>query len=161
MSDEKDLARFFRALLGGRLLPPALLAEMKTPVEIEPGVGYGLGLEVSDSPCGPLFGHTGGIPGYFNIMLNSEDGTHQFGMMMNALEPPAAVWEPLDLLIPQGIREASAGEPCAAPAPQTQGLQAGRAHRLREDVAVRRPARRTSDAAVTVTRGTRPVEARR
>ncbi len=52
VSDEKDLARFFRALLGGRLLPPAQLAEMKTPFEIEPGFGYGLGLEVSDSPCG-------------------------------------------------------------------------------------------------------------
>ena len=139
VSDEEDLARFFRALLGGRLLPPALLAEMKTPFEIEPGFGYGLGLEVSDSPCGPLFGHTGGIPGFLNIMLNSEDGMHQFGMMMNANGPPAAVGEPLDLLIPQGIREAFAGEPCAAAAPQTQRLQDGQAHRLREDVALRRP----------------------
>ena len=113
---------------------------MKTPFEIEPGFGYGLGLEVSDSPCGRLFGHTGGIPGYFNIMQNSEDGTHQFGMMMNVQWPPAAVWEPLDLLIQQGIREAFAGEPCAAATPQARALQDGQAHRLREDVAVRRPA---------------------
>jgi hypothetical protein len=61
-------------------------------------------------------------------------------MMMNVQWPPAAVWEPLDLLIQQGIREAFAGEPCAAAAPQTQGPQDGRAHRLREDIAVRRPA---------------------
>ena len=45
-----DIARFYRALLGGRLLPPAQLAEMKTTVEIVPGVaGYGLGLFVFDT----------------------------------------------------------------------------------------------------------------
>ena len=140
VSDVEDLARFFRALLGGRLLPPALLAEMKTPVEIEPGFGYGLGLDVSDSPCGPLFGHSGSIPGFLNTMLSSEDGTHQFGAMMNANEPPAAVWEPVDLMVERGIREAFAGEPCAAAAPQARALQDGQAHRLREDVAPRRPA---------------------
>ena len=38
VSDLDDLARFFRALLAGRLLPPALLAEMKTPVETGQGL---------------------------------------------------------------------------------------------------------------------------
>jgi D-alanyl-D-alanine carboxypeptidase len=37
VSDLGDLARFFRALLGGRLLPPGLLAEMTTTVPIGPG----------------------------------------------------------------------------------------------------------------------------
>ncbi len=50
VSDMDDIARFYRALLGGRLLPPEQLAEMKTRMEIEPGVaGYGLGLFVFDT----------------------------------------------------------------------------------------------------------------
>ena len=149
VSDLDDLARFFQALLAGQLLPPALLAEMKTPVEIEeipvelePGVGYGLGLVVRDTPCGVMFGEDNGFPGsgYASIVLTSEDGRHQFAAMMNANVWPPAVGGPLELLIDQGIREAFAGEPCAAPAPQTLGLQDGQAHRLLERVALRRPA---------------------
>jgi D-alanyl-D-alanine carboxypeptidase len=140
VSDVEDLARFFRALLGGRLLPPALLAEMKTPVEVEPGFGYGLGLVVSDSPCGLLYGHDGFIPGFTNIILNSEDGTHQFAQMINAEVAPAAVWEPIGHLFEQSLDEAFAGEPCAAAAPQPQRLQDGQANQLPEHVAVRRAA---------------------
>ena len=97
-----------------------------------------------------MFGEDGGIPGYANTVLTSEDGRHQFGVMMNANEPPPAVWEPIELLIAQGIREAFAGEPCAAAAPQTQGLQDGQADRLLEHAAVSACGRRTSGGAVTV-----------
>ena len=114
VSTADDLTRFFHALLSGRLLPPALLAEMKTPVEIVPGFGYGLGLEVSDSPCGTLFGHGGGIMGYMNLVLNSEDGEHQFGTMINASAAPPSVFEPFNRVIDEGLRQAFAGEPCAA-----------------------------------------------
>jgi D-alanyl-D-alanine carboxypeptidase len=117
VSNEQDLARFFRALLGGRLLSGALLAEMKRPVEVAPGFGYGLGLFVVDSPCGTLFGHDGGIPGFSNTFLNREDGSRQFGVMINAEAAPAAVSEPLDRAVQQGIREAFAGQPCAAGEP--------------------------------------------
>ena len=42
VSNLGDLERFFRALLGGRLLPPRLLAAMMTPVPTgQPGFGYG------------------------------------------------------------------------------------------------------------------------
>jgi D-alanyl-D-alanine carboxypeptidase len=44
VSNLGDVEKFFRALLRGRLLPPSLLAEMKTPVPAGPGFGYGLGL---------------------------------------------------------------------------------------------------------------------
>jgi D-alanyl-D-alanine carboxypeptidase len=114
VSDVDDLARFFRALLGGRLLPAQLLGEMKTPVEIAPGIGYGLGLFVVDSPCGPLYGHSGGIPGYSNVVFNSADGRRQIALMLNADAAPAAVSEPMDLAISEAIREAFAGDPCAA-----------------------------------------------
>jgi D-alanyl-D-alanine carboxypeptidase len=126
VSNEQDLARFFRALLGGRLLSRALLAEMKRPIELGPGVGYGLGLLVIDTPCGTLFGHDGGTPGFANTMLNSEDGSRQFGVMINAENAPAAVSEPLSLAIEQGIREAFSGQPCAAGEPVTpQALRHG------------------------------------
>lgn len=58
-----DLARFYRALMGGRLLRSAQLAEMKTTVEVAPGYRWGLGLEVVDFACGPMWGHSGDVPG--------------------------------------------------------------------------------------------------
>ena len=114
VSTERDLARFFRALLGGRLLTRAALAEMKRPVEVAPGIGYGLGLLVVDTPCGTLYGHDGGTPGFGNTMLSSADGSRQAGVMVNAEDAPAAVSEPRERALRQAIREAFAGRPCAA-----------------------------------------------
>jgi D-alanyl-D-alanine carboxypeptidase len=79
-----DLERFFRALLRGRLLPPRLLAAMTTPVPTgQPGLGYGLGLIVIETPAGRLLGHDGAIPGFADIVVSTEDGRRQVGMMMN------------------------------------------------------------------------------
>jgi D-alanyl-D-alanine carboxypeptidase len=63
----RDWDRFLSALLAGRLLPPAQLAEMRTTVEDPTSHGtlrYGLGLMRYTNPCGTVWGHTGGIPGY-------------------------------------------------------------------------------------------------
>jgi hypothetical protein len=87
---------------------------MKSAVEVAPGFGYGLGLLVVDSPCGTLFGHDGGVPGFANTSLSSDDGSRQFGVMINAEAAPAAVSGPFTLAIEQGIREAFSGQPCAA-----------------------------------------------
>src|SRR4051794_25686776 len=120
ISNVEDLARFFSALLAGRLLPAALLAQMKTPFAVTPGAaGYGLGLIVAPSPCGPLFGHDGGIPGFTTFALNSEDGRHQFVLMFNAKASPAAVDEPFAFLTAPAFPDAVAGPPCAAAAPHT------------------------------------------
>ena len=49
-----DIARFYRALLGGRLLPPELLQAMKATTD-----GAGLGLLQNPSLCGgPTYGAT-------------------------------------------------------------------------------------------------------
>jgi D-alanyl-D-alanine carboxypeptidase len=94
VSDLGDLTRFFRALLGGRLLPPRLLAEMRTPVPTgAPGFGYSLGLTVIDTPAGRLVGHDGAIPGFLNIILNTQDGRRQLGVMINELIATPAVSE--------------------------------------------------------------------
>jgi D-alanyl-D-alanine carboxypeptidase len=95
-----DLTRFFRALLGGRLLPPPLLAEMTTMVEVPPGSiplplyhRYGLGLLEVETPAGPLLGNAGGIPGFLSIVLSTPDGRRQLSLMINALLAPAPVYE--------------------------------------------------------------------
>ncbi|MFF4381491.1 serine hydrolase domain-containing protein [Kitasatospora sp. NPDC001547] len=73
-----DLNRFEKALLGGRLLPPALLKEMTTttPIEVE-GVptqlGYGLGLAAWQLSCGQVYGHDGSVPGYSTQLWGSGD----------------------------------------------------------------------------------------
>jgi D-alanyl-D-alanine carboxypeptidase len=62
-----DLNTFFRALIGGRLLPAEQLRQMQTTVEADlfPGARYGLGLISSPLSCGGLaWGHGGDIPGY-------------------------------------------------------------------------------------------------
>jgi hypothetical protein len=84
ISNLGDLERFFRALLGGRLLPLRLLAAMTTPIPTgQPCFGYGLGLIVIETPAGRLLGHDGSIPGFLNIVLSTEDGRRQVGIMRN------------------------------------------------------------------------------
>jgi D-alanyl-D-alanine carboxypeptidase len=76
ISTTRDLDRFVTALLGGALLPPDLLAEMREQVPIPEGGGYGLGLAVFDAgpACGGVFyGHDGGLPGYLSYMLSTSD----------------------------------------------------------------------------------------
>jgi D-alanyl-D-alanine carboxypeptidase len=73
VSNVDDVRRFYRALLGGRLLRPAQLVQMKTLVPMEGG-GYGLGLYSLPTPCGTIWGHDGGIFGYGTIAWNDETG---------------------------------------------------------------------------------------
>ncbi|MFD4024790.1 serine hydrolase domain-containing protein [Streptomyces sp. NPDC058576] len=77
-----DVARFYRALLQGRLLPPGLLHSMLTDTvpttgSAPPAVGYGLGVYVYATDCGPAYGHGGTAPGYLTFALNSRDGREQ------------------------------------------------------------------------------------
>ena len=57
----EDLVRFAQALLDGRLLKPATLAEMWTATPQSGKEGYGLGFTVRDG--GKFVWHTGGQPG--------------------------------------------------------------------------------------------------
>jgi D-alanyl-D-alanine carboxypeptidase len=80
VSNADDLVTFFRALLGGRLLPSALLAAMKTSV---PGYDYGLGLAIIRMPCGTAYGHNGDFPGWRTVVLASPNGKHVIVLMVN------------------------------------------------------------------------------
>ncbi|MFB7474040.1 serine hydrolase domain-containing protein [Kitasatospora sp. NPDC056184] len=84
ISTSADLNRFHAALFGGRLLSPARLAEMTTAVPAPMiGAHYGLGLIRYDLPCGEVWGHTGGLPGYNTVWLGSKDGARQFSLSFN------------------------------------------------------------------------------
>jgi D-alanyl-D-alanine carboxypeptidase len=84
VSNADDLARFYGALLGGRLLRPDLLRAMETLITPVPDFSYGLGLQKVRSPCGALWGHSGGSPGYIANAFNSKDGTRQVVVLVNA-----------------------------------------------------------------------------
>jgi len=83
VSTADDVARFYRALLRGRLLPPRLLAEMKTTVATGMGNRYGLGILTADLPCGAAWGHEGDFTGYETFALTSKDGRRQLVLLVN------------------------------------------------------------------------------
>ncbi|GGT01903.1 serine hydrolase domain-containing protein [Streptomyces chromofuscus] len=84
-STTTDLARFQRALLGGDLLKPEQLAQMKetVPMGADPTRSYGLGLMRNTADGTTLWGHNGQIPGYFTAAFTSEDGRHQVVLAVN------------------------------------------------------------------------------
>ncbi|WP_196812149.1 serine hydrolase [Nocardia sp. CNY236] len=76
VSSAADLDTFLAALLEGRLLPPPLLAEMRTPHSFaSQGATYGLGLLYRDvAPGCTSVGHDGGVPGYTTELAGTDDG---------------------------------------------------------------------------------------
>jgi D-alanyl-D-alanine carboxypeptidase len=58
VSTVDDVARFYRALLRGRLLPPRLLRAMQTTVDTGSGLQYGLGSPRSSCPAAAPSGGT-------------------------------------------------------------------------------------------------------
>jgi D-alanyl-D-alanine carboxypeptidase len=139
ISDLGDLERYFRALLGGRLLPPRLLAAMTTPVPTgQPGFGYGLGLLVIDTPLGRLVGHDGAIPGFFNFVVSTADGRRQLGIMVNVWPAPPAVLEAFDqvfIALVMGLLQGAPLEVASTSASQRAAVQARESARTPEALA--------------------------
>jgi len=85
-----DVARFYRALLTGRLLPPAELRDMLTTIPVDDtgelfAEHYGLGIYSVRLSCGIAWGHDGGYPGGFKtIAYTSPDGSRQAVMVYNS-----------------------------------------------------------------------------
>lgn len=84
VSTAPDLARFYTALLTGRLLPPPLLHQMLTTVPAEPGIRYGLGIFSLQTPCGTAWGHDGAFPGYTSYAFTTLGGSRQVIVLINA-----------------------------------------------------------------------------
>ncbi|GAA3304072.1 hypothetical protein GCM10020295_54260 [Streptomyces cinereospinus] len=86
VSDSADLNRFYRALLGGELLPPEQLTAMKTTVEVTdaPAFRYGLGLMDRELSCGVhVWGHDGGIHGSLSEAVTTADARHSLALNFN------------------------------------------------------------------------------
>jgi D-alanyl-D-alanine carboxypeptidase len=94
VSTTSDLARFYRALLAGRVLRGDLLPEMEATVPMgPPNESYGLGLWRTHSlgfgggfhlPCADtVWGHDGDIAGYLTYAFSSQDGRRQVVMSIN------------------------------------------------------------------------------
>jgi D-alanyl-D-alanine carboxypeptidase len=79
VSTAPDVATFYRALLSGRLLRPALLREMLTVTD-----GYGLGIGPRPGTCPVRWGHEGEVAGYNSVATNTRSGRRQFVMFYNA-----------------------------------------------------------------------------
>jgi D-alanyl-D-alanine carboxypeptidase len=94
ISSASDLNRFFHALLGGQLLPPDLLAQMKTTVPARnpdgsyPGYDYGLGLMriPLQRICGKdiaVWGHGGDLFGFNTWSMSTESADSQITTLAN------------------------------------------------------------------------------
>jgi D-alanyl-D-alanine carboxypeptidase len=78
ISTGPDLTRFVRALLAGRVVGRAQLAQMRTTVPAE-GPDYGLGIREIPLPCGgTAWGHAGDMPGFDSFTAATEDGRAAF-----------------------------------------------------------------------------------
>jgi D-alanyl-D-alanine carboxypeptidase len=89
-STPRDLARWGRALWGGRVLGEprtALLLDAAPAPALGPGVGYGIATIAWPGPRGPCLGHSGFFPGYLSevrywpehdlavaVQVNTSDG---------------------------------------------------------------------------------------
>ncbi|MEU0563471.1 serine hydrolase [Dactylosporangium sp. NPDC006015] len=93
ISTAGDLRTFITALLGGKLLPAPLLAEMLTP---HGKFGLGLGLWVQDlgPGNGTIVHHNGGAPGgYGALMISRPDGSKTLTASLTIRDiDPAAVF---------------------------------------------------------------------
>ncbi|MFD9903593.1 serine hydrolase domain-containing protein [Streptomyces sp. NPDC059063] len=87
VSTADDWARFYTALMSGDLLPAAQLAQLRTTVPMDPeqpdGPGSGLGIVTSPTPCGTVWAHEGGIPGYLSINVTDSTGRRTASVLVS------------------------------------------------------------------------------
>ncbi|WP_336213247.1 serine hydrolase domain-containing protein [Nonomuraea sp. LPB2021202275-12-8] len=84
ISTTRDLHTFISALVGGKLLPAELLAEMCTP---ESKAGYGLGVFVQETPGGgTVITHNGGMAGHAALLYSTPDGSKTLTATLNYVD---------------------------------------------------------------------------
>jgi D-alanyl-D-alanine carboxypeptidase len=99
VSTSADLSRFFTALLGGRLLRPAALAEMERTVPVGgtlarlwPGARDGLGIFSRPLSCGGIYWtHAGDMPGY--MTRNGFSADRRRGVVVSMSTEPTESFE--------------------------------------------------------------------
>ena len=100
VSTAADLARFYTALLSGKLLPAAQLQQMMTTIPIPggQGVGYGLGIESVPLSCGTAWFHQGSFFGYYSNAFTTTGGTSQAVVLVNADSGPLSQQQQGDII---------------------------------------------------------------
>ncbi len=155
VANTRDLDRFYRALITGRLLAPGLLRSMVTPRSTKT-LKYGLGIYAVGDPCpGPngqpqvLYGHDGATFGTQTLAFTSADGTRQASIAWTGRQyvaaPPTA--KPANDFLVEAF-SANCPRPVPAPSPGAgptrQQRSAGQLPPLQElvppDLEVHRPA---------------------
>ncbi|MCU1681055.1 MAG: alkaline D-peptidase [Amycolatopsis sp.] len=87
VSTARDWSRFYAALMSGGLLPAAQLDQMLTTVpenQENPadGPASGLGIMTDATPCGTIWAHDGGMPGYLSGNLTERTGTRTASVLV-------------------------------------------------------------------------------
>jgi D-alanyl-D-alanine carboxypeptidase len=109
VSTDADVARFFRALLSGRVIGPRLLEKMqqgRLEHQVDfPGQRYGLGLISFPLGCGKAWGHNGDIPGYVTYAFSTRDGRRQMVLTVNqdALSLPREAAQAMGVALKRGF----------------------------------------------------------
>jgi D-alanyl-D-alanine carboxypeptidase len=118
ISTTQDLHTFISALMGGKLLPAPLLAEMRDP---HPKIGYGLGVFVQDMGPngGTIFHHNGSLAGSAALMYSTPDGSTTLTASLTyvddaAMSMAAAFQKATPRLIDEVFRGGQAGSADAA-----------------------------------------------
>ncbi|MCX5198532.1 beta-lactamase family protein [Streptomyces sp. NBC_00249] len=114
ISTTRDLHTFITALLGGKLLPAPLLAEMLSP---HPKAGYGLGLMVQDAgpDGGKVVTHNGGIAGHAALMYSTPDGSTTLTAALNYVDDAAmSLAEAFQTVVQRLVEEVFGGGGSAA-----------------------------------------------
>jgi D-alanyl-D-alanine carboxypeptidase len=88
VSNALDLARFERALFTGHVLPPDVVASMRTPLPLDGFDGhgytaYGIGLQRFPTRWGAVWGHRGHGIGYTAWMLSTPGGARTVVLLLN------------------------------------------------------------------------------
>lgn len=88
VSTMSDLERFYRALLGGKIVDRTGLSEMQKTVPEGEGTTaqYGLGIYRTHLPCGDFWGHDGAVWGMGTIVLSTPDGRRQVAVGINLMK---------------------------------------------------------------------------
>ncbi|GAA3106403.1 D-alanyl-D-alanine carboxypeptidase [Streptosporangium carneum] len=109
VSTTDDLGRFWRALLGGRLLPRTQLRKMTTTVPTGvPGWEFGLGMAQRRLSFGiPVWSHAGGTPGFVTDNAVTPDGLTSVIVSRSTDGGSPAQHEAADRLIENAVRAAS------------------------------------------------------
>ncbi|MFF5549888.1 serine hydrolase domain-containing protein [Streptomyces olivaceoviridis] len=95
ISSARDLDVFYSALLKGKLMSAARLAEMERFTKVNSTTAYGLGLRRRDLSCGvSVYGHTGAVQGYYTYAFSTKDGGRSLTAVANTSNN-GKVWDTL------------------------------------------------------------------